>query len=79
MKKEQQFHPLSMLPTLLTVSEGQLDSSREQLISMKAVEDKPHVLDDKIINRSLKLYNDQYEITRRLSRAMSAVERAIAK
>lgn len=62
MKKEQKFHPLSMLPTILMVSEGQLESSKEQLIGMKAVEDKPHVLNDEIINRSLKLYNEQYEI-----------------
>ncbi len=62
MKKEQQYHPLSMLPTLLNISEGQLESSKEQLINMKAVDGKPHVLDDEIINRSLTLYTEQNEI-----------------
>lgn len=61
MKKKPNFHPLSMLPTILMVSKGQLESSKEQLINMKAVEDKPYVLDDEIINRSLKLYSEQNE------------------
>lgn len=60
--KEKIFHPLSMLPTILMISEGQLESSKEQLINMKAIEGKPHVLDDEIINRSLKLYTEQNEI-----------------
>ena len=60
--KEKIFHPLSMLPTILMISEGQLESSKEQLINMKAIEGKPHVLDDETINRSLKLYNEQNEI-----------------
>jgi hypothetical protein len=62
MKEKPIFHPLSMLPTILMISEGQLESSKEQLINMKAVEDKPYVLDDEVINRSLKLYNEQNEI-----------------
>lgn len=61
MKEKQKFHPFSMLPTILMISEGQLESSKEQLINMEAVKDKPHVLDDEIINRSLKLYNEQNE------------------
>lgn len=61
MNKQPNFHPLSMLPTILMISEGNLESSKKQLINMKAVEDKPHVLDDEIINRSLKLYNEQNE------------------
>jgi len=61
MKKKPNFHPLSMLPTILMVLKGQLEFSKEQRINMKAVANKPYVLDDEIINRFLKLYGEQNE------------------
>ena len=38
-----------------------LDSSKEQLETMKKAKDRPNILDDKIINRSIKLYTKQNE------------------
>ena len=64
MKKEPNFQPLSMILTVFMVEKGLLDSSKQQLENIKAVENKPHVLDDEIIKRSLRLYTEQNEDTK---------------
>ena len=57
--KQPNFHPISKALTILELNRGMLDSSRQQLENMQDAKDKPHVLDDKIINRSIKLYTEQ--------------------
>lgn len=54
-----QFHPTSMIPTLLKLSDGSLDAAREQLANVQLAQDKPHILDDDFIKRSLTLCRNQ--------------------
>ncbi|MFU7501953.1 MAG: hypothetical protein ACE1S7_00390 [Candidatus Tisiphia sp.] len=58
-KQQPIFHPLSMIATISAIVKGMLEASEEQLKNMTTVIDRPHVLDDEIINRSVKLYNKQ--------------------
>ena len=62
MRKEQPtFHPISKAPSILGITNGMLDSSKEQLVSMEKIKDKPYVLTDELIKRSIKLYTSQNE------------------
>ena len=62
MQKEQPtFHPISKAPSILGITNGMLDSSKEQLVSMEKIKDKPYVLTDELIKRSIKLYTSQNE------------------
>ena len=54
-----QFHPTSMIPTLLKLSDGSLDAAREQLANVQLAQDRPHILDDDFIKRSLTLCRNQ--------------------
>ena len=54
-----QFHPTSMIPTLLKLSDGSLDAAREQLADVQLAQDKSHILDDDFIKRSLTLCKNQ--------------------
>jgi len=54
-----QFHPTSMIPTLLKISDGSLDAAKEQLANMQSAQDKPHILDNDFIKRSLTLCKNQ--------------------
>ena len=60
-KKQPNFYPISKALTILELNRGMLDSSKEQLENMKDAKDKPYVLDDELINRSIKLYTEQNE------------------
>jgi len=48
-----------MIPTLLKMSDGSLDAAKEQLANMQLAQDKPHILDDDFIKRSLTLCRNQ--------------------
>jgi hypothetical protein len=50
-----------MLPLYLEMSQGQFSSSFEQLQHFEACKDRPHVLDDDIVNRTIKLHEEQKE------------------
>ena len=50
-----------MLPTFTEMIDGLLEDSTIQLGNMRAVEDKPHVMDDATIKRVIKLYSEQLE------------------
>jgi hypothetical protein len=56
MSNKQIYHPLSMIPMMFDLISGTLDSSFEYLKQMKKCEDKPYVLDDDIVKRSINLY-----------------------
>jgi len=53
--------PLSMISTILEIASSSLAASKEQLGYMEMAKEKPHMLDDAIISRSLKLYKEQNE------------------
>lgn len=58
-KAQPTFQPITMIPTLLKISNEMLLTSKAQLTNMKIAKDKPHILDDDIIDRSLNLYKHQ--------------------
>lgn len=57
--KKLKFHPTSMIPTLLKLSDGSLDAAKEHLANMHIAQHKPHILDDDFIKRSLTLCRNQ--------------------
>ncbi|MDP6527968.1 MAG: hypothetical protein QF858_03805 [Candidatus Pacebacteria bacterium] len=59
--KQPIWHPPAMIPIYLKLSLGILGSSKEQLINLKAVKGKAHILSDNEINRCLKLYTEMNE------------------
>lgn len=58
-KPQPTFHPLTMIPTLLKITDDMLVAAKEQLANMKIAKEKPHILDDDIVERSLKLHKEQ--------------------
>lgn len=58
-KPQPTFQPLTMIPTVLKITDDMLVGAKEQLANMKIAKEKPHILDDNIIERSLKLYKEQ--------------------
>ena len=59
--KQPNWYPPSMIPTYLEISIEMLDSSKEQLVNLKAVKGKAYILSDDEINRCLKLYTAMNE------------------
>ena len=53
--------PISMALYILELSRGDLDSSKEQLENMQEIKHKPCILDDEMINCSIRLYAAQDE------------------
>lgn len=61
MNKEANVHSINMLPLYLEMSQGQFSSSFEQLQYFEACKERPSVLDDDIVNRTIKLHEEQKE------------------
>lgn len=55
------FQPLTVIPTVLKITDDMLLAAKEQLANMQMAKEKPHILDDDIVERSLKLYKEQNE------------------
>ena len=58
-KQQQIRRPISFLPALTEVIIGSLDQTEEQYESFVAARQKPHVLDDSIVDRAIRLYEEQ--------------------
>jgi hypothetical protein len=58
-KQQQIRRPISFLPTYTELIIGELAQTEEQYASIAAAKHKPHVLDDAIVDRAVKLYEDQ--------------------
>ncbi len=63
MKRKANWYGLNMLPLYLTMSVEQLDTSKDQLQSLKACIGKAHMLDDNMINRIIKSHTEQNDST----------------
>lgn len=63
MKKTANWYGLEMLPLYLEIITGQLAAAVEQLHNLEACKHRPHVLDDAIIDRIIKLHTEQNEST----------------
>jgi len=60
-KQQPTFHPISKALSILEITHSMLESSKDQLVNMENIKDKPYVLNDELINRSIKLYTSQNE------------------
>ena len=58
-KQKQIRREISFLPTYTELIMGELAQTEEQYASFAAAKHKPHVLDDAIVDRAVKLYEDQ--------------------
>lgn len=56
------YHPLTMLFTIAMLIDGQLESAEEQLESLTQARGKPHVLDDSLVQRIIRLHSEQMEM-----------------
>ena len=59
--KQPAFQSLSKIRNILEMTHIMLEESKEQLRRMREAKEKPHILDNDIVDRSLKLYKDQNE------------------
>jgi len=57
------WQPLSRLPMIASLIEGQLGDAKDQLKTLSEARHKPYVLDDAIVARILKVYTEQSEFT----------------
>ena len=57
------WQPISMLPTIAGIIDGELADDEEHYATLLQVRDKPHVLDDATVERSIKLHTEQLEFT----------------
>jgi hypothetical protein len=60
-KVKPNWQPISALPTIAYIIDGATGSTEEQYKNFLAVQDKPYVLDDAIVNRTLRLYRAQLD------------------
>ena len=57
------WQPISMLHTIAGIIDGELADDEEHYATLLQVRDKPHVLDDATVERSIKLHTEQLEFT----------------
>jgi hypothetical protein len=60
-KPKPNWQPLSNLPMIASLIDGQWEDTQEQLKTLSEVRHKPHVLDDMTVARICKVYTEQAE------------------
>ena len=60
-KQQQNWHPISMLPMFATMISGQLEEAKNQYENLLQAEHKPYVLNDAIIERTIKVFKEQLD------------------
>lgn len=55
------WQPISMLPKIAELIDGELADAEEHHTTLLQVRDRPHVLDDATVQRSIKLHTEQLE------------------
>ena len=78
------WQPLSQLPLIAYAIDGMTESAEEQLINLQEAETRPHVLDDAIVDRLIRVYTEQkddlwlYEeqLARWRTQSLTAAQRA---
>ena len=53
------WQPLTALPLIASLINGELADGQEHYATLLSVRDRPHVLDDAIVERSIKLHTEQ--------------------
>jgi hypothetical protein len=57
------WQPISMLPTIAGIIDGELADAEEHYATLLQARDKPYVLDDATVERSIKLHTEQLDFT----------------
>ncbi|MBW9150360.1 hypothetical protein K2F40_15480 [Clostridium sp. CM028] len=60
-KQQQNWHPISMLPMISTMTSGQLEEANSQYENLLQARSKPYVLNDEIIERVIKVFSEQLD------------------
>lgn len=60
-KPEPNWQPISNLPLIASMIDGQLETAQEQYYSLSEAQSKTHVLDDNTVNRVIRSYTEQLE------------------
>ena len=55
------WHPISSLPIVATALDGMLEAAREQYPALEEAKNRPHVLDDDLLNRVIDVHTQQAE------------------
>ena len=57
------WQPISMLPTISGIIDGELADAEEHYATLLQVREKPYVLDAAMVDRSIKLHTEQLDFT----------------
>ena len=60
-RPEPQWQPITRLPLFASMVEGMLANTEDQYESFSEARERPHVLDDDIVDRATKLYTEQLD------------------
>lgn len=61
MKQQPNWQPISQLPLIANMIDGQRETAEEQYQNLLEAKSRPHVLDDYTIQRVIKLYKEQLD------------------
>ncbi|PEE32950.1 hypothetical protein CN271_13175 [Bacillus cereus] len=61
MENQPNWQPIQNLPIIANLIDGQSSDAKEQYINLLEVRNKPHVLDDATIQRTIRVYTEQLE------------------
>lgn len=61
MENQPNWQPIHNLPIIANLIDGQFADAKEQYISLLEARNKPHVLNDAIIQRTIHVYTEQLE------------------
>ncbi|HDW3055788.1 TPA: hypothetical protein RMI67_003443 [Bacillus cereus] len=61
MENQPNWQPIQNLPIIANLIVGQASDAKEQYINLLEVRNKPHVLDDATIQRTIRVYTEQLE------------------
>ena len=61
MENQQNWQPIQNLPIIANLIDGQSSDAKEQYINLLEARNKPHVLDDATIQRTIRVYTEQLE------------------
>jgi len=62
-KPEPNWHPIESLSMIANLIDGQLADVKEQYATLLEARSKPHVLNDAIVERTIKVYTEQLDFT----------------
>ena len=62
-KQQPNWQPIKNMPMIANIIDSQLTDAKEQYTTLLEARNKPHVLNDSIVQRTIKVYTEQLEFT----------------